>query len=235
MSSASNASAPQESASGESLAGVRSLRRDAERNRRLIIDGARVVFAERGLRGSYDDIAREAGVGVGTVYRRFPDRQQLIDALFEEALEEIVAIAEEGLAAEDPWQGLVHFLVRVQERQCADRGLREIIVSSDHGESRLSRVHALIAPRVDRLIGRAQDAGVVRDDIDMADLGIMQIAVCAVADATGDGAPDAWRRTLGVLLDGLQPARQTVQPLTASALTLDQFDAAVQASVTGRR
>jgi AcrR family transcriptional regulator len=213
----------------------RSLRRDAERNRSRIIEAARVVFADRGLRGSYDDIAREAGVGVGTVYRRFPDRQQLIDALFEEALEEIVAIAEEGLAAEDPWDGLVHFLVRVQERQCADRGLRELIVSSDHGESRLSRVHALIAPRVDRLIARAQDAGQVRGDVDMGDLGMMQIGVCAIADATHESAPDAWRRTLSVLLDGLRPARQTVEPLTAPALTLDQFDTAMHASLNVRR
>ncbi len=225
MSSPPNPSAPAE----------RSLRRDAERNRRLIIDGARVVFADRGLRGSYDDIAREAGVGVGTVYRRFPDRQQLIDALFEEALEEIVAIAEEGLAFEDPWEGLVHFLLGAQERQCADRGLRELVLSPDDGESRLARARARIVPAVDRLIARARDAGVVRDDISTTDVGVMQLAVCTVADLTRDSVPDTWRRTLNILLDGLQPARQTVQPLTAPALTLDQFDAAMQASANVRR
>ena len=74
----------------------RPLRRDAERNRQRILDAARVVFAERGLRGSHDDIAREAGVGVGTVYRRFPDKEQLIDALFEEQLRRIAGARRRG-------------------------------------------------------------------------------------------------------------------------------------------
>jgi AcrR family transcriptional regulator len=228
-------SATEAAATGQPAPAERSLRRDAERNRRLIMDGARVVFADRGLRGSYDDIAREAGVGVGTVYRRFPDRQQLIDALFEEAIEEIVAIAEEGLAAEDPWDGLVHFIAGSQERQCADRGLRELVLSPDQGDGRLARARAQIVPAVDRLIARAQDAGVVRDDISTTDIGVIQLAVCTVADVTRESAPDAWRRTLSLLIDGLQPARQTVRPFTAPALTLDQFDAAMHASANLRR
>jgi len=217
----------------DSAPAERSLRRDAERNRRLIMDGARAVFADRGLRGSYDDIAREAGVGVGTVYRRFPDREQLIDALFEEALEEIVTLAEEGLAAEDPWDGLVHFIVGSQERQCADRGLRELVLGPDDGESRVGRARARIVPTVDRLIARAKDAGVVRDDIATTDIGVLQLAVCTVAEVTRD-TPGAWRRTLSLLLDGLQPARQTVRQLTVPALTLDQFDAAMHASAVRR-
>src|SRR5437763_8806283 len=88
----------------------RPLRRDAERNRQLILDAARVVFAERGLSGSHDDIAREAGVGVGTVYRRFPDKEELIDALFEERIGEIADVARASLAAGDAWEGLVDFL-----------------------------------------------------------------------------------------------------------------------------
>jgi AcrR family transcriptional regulator len=227
--------ATEEPPTDASAPAARSLRRDAERNRRRIMDGARKVFADRGLRGSYDDIARESGVGVGTVYRRFPDRQQLIDALFEEALEEIVAVAQEGLAAEDPWEGLVHFIACSQERQCADRGLRELVLSRDHDESRLARARAQIVPAVDRLIARAQEAGVLRPDICSTDIGILQLAVCAVADVTGDTAPETWRRTLSVMLDGLQPARQTAQPLTEAPLTLDQFDAAMRASANVRR
>jgi AcrR family transcriptional regulator len=213
----------------------RSLRRDAQRNRQRIVDAARVVFAERGLRGSHDEIARQAGVGVGTVYRRFPDKEQLIDALFEEAMEEVVVIAEEALATEDPWDGLVHFIVRLQERQCADRGLKELILSSDHGAGRVARARDRIAPAVEQLIARAQEVGVVREDICMTDLGLIQLAVGSVADATRETAPGAWRRTLAVLLDGLQPARQTAQPFTAPALTVEQFDAAMHASGSPRR
>src|SRR4029077_3321533 len=117
----------------------RPLRRDAERNRQRILDAAAVVFAQRGLRASHDDIAREAGVGVGTVYRRFPDKEQLIDALFEDRMSEMVAIADEGLAMADPWDGLVHFLVAGQELQSSDRGLKELVLSAEHGADRVAR------------------------------------------------------------------------------------------------
>jgi len=213
----------------------RVLRRDAERNRRRIIDGARVVFAERGLRGSYDDVAREAEVGVGTVYRRFPDRQQLIDVLFEESIADVLEVVETALAAEDPWEGLVHFIVGLQERQCADRGLRELVFGSDQSASRLASTRAQFVPRIDRLIARAREAGVVRNDFHSTDLGIMQLAVCAIADATRDTAPDAWRRTLSVLIDGLQPTRDGVRPMGAPQLSLDQFDAALRADAASRR
>src|SRR5215475_3278723 len=107
----------------------RPLRRDAERNRQRILDAARVVFAERGLRGSHDDIAREAGVGVGTVYRRFPDKEQLIDALFEDRMAEMARVTDEALAMSDRWDGFVHFMIRCQELQSADRGLKELMLS----------------------------------------------------------------------------------------------------------
>jgi len=213
----------------------RSLRRDAERNRRRILDAARVVFAERGLRGSYDDIAREAEVGVGTVYRRFPDRQQLIDVLFEEGLDEVVAFAEEGLAINDPWDGLVHFIVCAQARQCADRALRELILNPDGGPTRVTIARSRVVPAMDRLVTRAQNAGVVRDDISTTDIAVMLLAVCTIADLTRDTAPDAWRRTLSLLLDGLQPERVTIRPMTVPALTMDQLDTAVSSSSSAGR
>src|SRR5262249_42662504 len=95
----------------------RPLRRDAERNRLRILDAARELCAERGLEVTLDDVAHRAGVGVGTVYRRFPDKEQLIDALFEERLVEFSAIGEEALAAEDPLEGLGSFLERMIELQ----------------------------------------------------------------------------------------------------------------------
>jgi AcrR family transcriptional regulator len=213
----------------------RPLRRDAERNRQRILDAARIVFAQRGLCGSQDDIAREAGVGVGTVYRRFPDKEQLIDALFEEAMEEMVAIAEEAEEMRDPWDGLVHFMVRGQERQSADRGLKELCLGREHGAARVARARGRIAPIVERLLVRAQDAGAVRQDVAVTDIAVMQLAVGAITDATRDVAPDAWRRTLTVLLDGLRPARRSTRPFRADPLTLEQFDAAMHASAGALR
>src|SRR5437764_10603461 len=95
--------------SSRQIEGARPLRSDAERNRRLILDAAREAFATGGLQVSLDEIARRAGVGVGTVYRRFADKEALIDALFEDSLGELVAQAEEALRDEDPWAGFVRW------------------------------------------------------------------------------------------------------------------------------
>src|SRR5207244_7455255 len=111
----------------------RPLRRDAERNRQRILDAARVVFAERGLSGSHDDIARQAGVGVGTVYRRFPDKEQLIDALFEARIGEVAEVARAAVGNPDPWEALVGFVIRAQELQSQDRGLKEIVLGGTRG------------------------------------------------------------------------------------------------------
>ena len=95
----------------------------------------REVFAERGLGVTLDDIAHHAGVGVGTVYRRFPDKEQLIDALFEARIEELVAVADAGLPNPDALAGLVHFLERGLELQAGDRGLKELCSAPASGPS----------------------------------------------------------------------------------------------------
>jgi AcrR family transcriptional regulator len=91
---------------GRAVAG-RPLRRDAARNRQRILRAAAEVFTEHGLQASLDDVARHAGVGVGTVYRRFPDKEALAEALFEERLAALVGLAEQALAEPDAWVGLV--------------------------------------------------------------------------------------------------------------------------------
>src|SRR5437879_1533599 len=136
----------------------RPLRRDAERNRQRILDAARVVFAERGLSGSHDDIAHEAGVGVGTVYRRFPDKEQLIDALFEARVEEIADVARAAVETPDPWEALAGLLMRAQELQSEDRGLKEIVLGDARGAERAVAARSLIAPLVAEVLRRAKDA-----------------------------------------------------------------------------
>ena len=182
----------------------RPLRRDAERNRQRILDAARVVFAERGLAGSHDDIARQAGVGVGTVYRRFPDKEQLIDALFEDRIEEIADVARAAARNPDPWAGLAGFLVRAQELQSEDRGLKEIVLGSERGAERAAAARALIVPIVAEVLERAKAAGAVRPDVAISDLPLLQLAIGTVAEAGRDAAPDAWRRMMGIVLDGLR-------------------------------
>ena len=126
----------------------RPLRRDAERNRQRILEAAREAFAEDGLSVTLDEIARRAGVGVGTIYRRFPDKEQLIDALFETRMNEFAAEAEAALLADDPWAGLVRFLERATEQHACDRGFKEVALSGAHGLERVARARQLMFPLV---------------------------------------------------------------------------------------
>ena len=114
----------------------RPLRADAQRNRQRLLEAAHDLFAERGLSVTLDDIARRAGVGVGTAYRRFGSRDELITALFEERMHEILALADEAMAIENPWEGLVTFLTRMVELQASDRGLKEVMLGSARGRER---------------------------------------------------------------------------------------------------
>ncbi len=196
----------------------RPLRKDAERNRQRVLDAARELFAERGLGVSLDDIARHAGVGVGTVYRRFPDKEQLIDALFEERIGEMLRAAGESLEMPDPWLALVRFLERALEMQAEDRGLKELLLSTSEAHARIERARLQIQPLVAAVLERAQQAGVVRADLVVADLLLLQHAIGEVADYTREVAPEVWRRTLVIALDGLRPDRRRTSPMPCPPL-----------------
>jgi AcrR family transcriptional regulator len=103
------------------------LRADALRNREAVVAAARQVFAEAGLDAPLEEIARRAGVGIGTLYRRFPSRLDLVDAILTSSVEAHVRVAEEALAMADPWEGFVHFLTEVGRLQASDRGLNDMM------------------------------------------------------------------------------------------------------------
>ena len=200
----------------------RPLRRDAERNRQRILDAAREAFAEDGLAVTLDEIAQRAGVGVGTVYRRFPDKEQLIDALFEERIGEAVALAEEALRREDAWEGLVGFLEAVTAVHAADRGLKEVALAGTHGRERVARARKLMFPLVTRLVARAQEQGSLRPDLEPTDLPLLQLMLGSLSDCTREVDPDVWRRFLGILTDGLRTRRDAPNPLACGGLAPDQ-------------
>src|SRR4051812_26549365 len=124
----------------------RPLRKDAERNRLRILDAARDLFARRGLEVTLDDVAHHAGVGVGTVYRRFPDKELLIEALFEDRLGAIAGLAAQALEVEDAWEGLTGFLEATMGLQAADRGLKEIVLGGPHGREHVAATRRQMAP-----------------------------------------------------------------------------------------
>jgi AcrR family transcriptional regulator len=200
----------------------RPLRRDAERNRERILEAARDAFAEGGLAVTLDEIARRAGVGVGTVYRRFPDKEQLIDALFEERIGEVAALAEAGLRHDDAWEGLVSFLEGATAAHADDRGLKEVVLSGVHGLERVARARELMFPLVTRLVVRAQEQGSLRHDLVPTDLPLLQLMLGALSECTRDVEPEVWRRFLGILTDGLRTSRDSPSPLSQAGLATEQ-------------
>ncbi len=201
----------------------RPLRRDAERNRRRILDAARQLVAEVGLDISHDDIARAAEVGVGTVYRRFPDKQQLIDELFDERVDQIIALVDGALALDDPWQGLSTFVAGNLELQAGDQGLKEIMLGTSRAGELAQRAERRIGPAVRELVKRAHASGQLRPDVGVEDFPLIQMMVGAVMEDARHIDPNLWRRALALVLDGYR-AGDRPDPLPGRTPTRDQIE-----------
>jgi len=200
------------------------LRKDAERNRQRILEAARELFAKRGLSVTLNDVAHHAGVGVGTVYRRFPDKEVLIDTLFQEHLDEWARIFEEGLADPDPWHAVVSVHERALELWAHNRGLKEILLGSPQTSERATQQRAQLHPLAAKLIERAQAAGVVRADAETQDFGVALLMLGAVMDAAEDLNPELWRRYLRITLQGLRPEGAPLDPLPIAPPKPKQMD-----------
>jgi len=201
----------------------RPLRRDAERNRQRILRAASDVFTTRGLQVSLDDVAQHAGVGVGTVYRRFPDKESLVEALFEERIQAMAALAEKALAEPDSWTGLVTFLETACTELATDRGLREILMFASYGRDRVQRGKARMQPLVTQLVQRAQRDGHVRQDLRPTDIIFIEFMLSSAAGYAEPVQPELWRRYLTLVTDALRPAREGPTPLPEPALEPHQM------------
>jgi len=202
------------------------LRADAERNRQRLIAAAKELFATRGLDVTLDDVARHAGVGTGTAYRRFPNKDALIDALMVDRIGELGKIADECLEEPDPWLGLTSYLERALALQAADRGLKEVLFSSGRGRERSTQARRRLAPVVTKLVKRAVDAGAVRGDISTTDVPVINFMLTTIVDFGRDVSPDLYRRYLAIVFDGLRP-RDELDPLPVHALCLSDFQEAL--------
>ena len=202
------------------------LRADAERNRQRLLVAAKDLFATRGLEVTLDDVARHAGVGTGTAYRRFPNKDALIDALMADRIAELGDIAKECLEEPDPWVGLTSYFDRALALQAADRGLKEVLFSSGRGRERSVHARRQIAPVVTKLVKRAVEAGAVRSDMRTSDVPVINFMLNTVVDFGRDVEPDLYKRYLAIVLDGLRP-RDDLDPLPADALEVGQFQDAL--------
>lgn len=192
------------SGGGAAAAGARPLRRDAELNRQRIVRAGREVFAVRGLQATLNDVAHHAGLGVGTVYRKFADKRALAEAVFAEELAEIAAWARDALAEEEAFDALADFLARALERAAYNRGLRELMRQSALEDSGLDRVRAEIGQHCEALLARAGARGALREGVTGADLAPIAAMIDAVMALPGERPSDLWRRYLAIVLDGLR-------------------------------
>ena len=191
-----------------------SLRIDAERNRSRILEAAQADFAQGGLSVPLEDVAMHAGVGIATLYRRFPTREALIAACFERRLEEYARAAEEALGAPDAWSGFRAYAERVCSMQAADRGFNDVLTRSfANAHAQTLEAHRKRGYELSvRLIERAQAEGRLRSDFVPEDLVLMLMANAGVVQAAGRAAPEAWKRLLGLLLDGFRSDGSTDLP-----------------------
>lgn len=186
------------------------------------------MFTERGLAATLDDVARRAGVGVGTVYRHFPGKEALAEALFAERIGALTVLAEDALAAADPWTGLVSFLEQAGAMLAADRGLCQILMSATYGRDRVCQARAGLQPAVTAMVERAQQAGAVRADFRPTDVPLIEFMLAAGAEYTQHVRPGLWRRYLALVLDGLMPCRTGTSALPEPALSPAEMEAAMR-------
>jgi AcrR family transcriptional regulator len=190
------------------------LRSDAERNRERIIAAARTVFAKDGLNASMASVAREAGVGIATMFRRFPTKEELVDAVFSDRMGAYADTVTVALDDPDPWNGFVGYIEAACAMQAADNGFADVLTMTCPTAKVLEQRRNEAYEGMLRLIDRAKATGRLREDFDPSDLVLIHMANAGVVNATGDTAPDAWRRVVALLIQSLEtPARG---PLPAS-------------------
>ncbi|MDX6248997.1 MAG: hypothetical protein QOF10_2357 [Kribbellaceae bacterium] len=185
------------------------LRADAERNRRQLVDAARTVFAERGLDAPLDEIARRAGIGNATLYRRFPHRRDLIAAVFVDTLRRVVEASRQALADPDPWSAFAGHLVFLGELQASNRALADLLTTSVGGKGELAELRTVAFDNLNQLIDNAKAGGDLREDFGHEDVVLILMAGAGLVQRTADAAPTAWRRHLSYVLDGLRAPGHT--------------------------
>jgi len=182
----------------------RPLRKDAQRNRAALLDAARSAFAQEGLDAPLEAIARRAGLAIGTLYRHFPTRMDLVGAIITEKKRAWIEAAEAAVKMEPAWDGLVFFLERVCELQAGDRAFNDIASMRFPQAPRIEAARKRAYDLSCRIIERAQAEGTLRTDITAEDLAFIVWAHTRVSEATHAIDPHVWRRYLALTLDGFR-------------------------------
>jgi len=190
----------------------RPLRVDAARNRGRIVEAAQAAFADGGLEVPLEGVAERAGVGIATLYRRFPTRDDLIAACFERRLEEYARAAEEALEAPDGWTGFCGYVEQICAMQAADRGLKDVLTRTFPNAKALEANRARGFALFLEVVARAKAEGRLRPDFVPEDHVLLLMGNAGVVQGLGEAAPEAWRRYVGLMLDGLRSEAATPLP-----------------------
>jgi AcrR family transcriptional regulator len=199
----------------------RPLRADAARNRALILDAARAAFADGGLDVGVEEIARRAGVGKGTLYRRFPTKEALVRAIFDDILADFEALAAAAVEEPDPGEAFARFLAGAARMQASNQGFYDVVAQRLGGSALTDEQRRRFIAAAALPLRRAQDHGRVRTDLVPEDIPLMLRMLGATTRPALDGSPmDAhWPRYLALLLDALRPDSAT--PLGAGPWRLE--------------
>lgn len=204
---------------------ARAKRKDAALNNERLVQAAREVFARQGLSATLDDIAQHAGVGVGTIYRNFASKREIVETMYEEAVDSALADVQTALEIDDPWVAIVTFFEVTAANQAQDRGWCETFLGSEGfgpNEHIAEKLVAVLSP----LFDRASKAGALREGVTVTDIGPI-FAMLNSVYRMSDASPDLWRRYLALLLDGLRASDRPALPVPA--LDVASFKTALSA------
>ncbi|MFF4966177.1 TetR/AcrR family transcriptional regulator [Streptomyces sp. NPDC001037] len=185
-------------------------RKDAARNRARLLESAEQLFATEGLDVTLKDVARHAGVGVGTVYRHFPTKDDLVNALFAENLDREVERARRMAQEPDAWQALVSYLEETMLVQASNCGLRALMCPAGSHNDTVRECKTVIDPYVEQIVSAAHQQGTLRSDCTARDIAFLQVALVGIMDASPE-SPDLYRRHLELFLDGVRTQESTTE------------------------
>lgn len=191
---------------------ARPMRSDARRNRERVLVAAEDVFSEMGLRAQIEEVARRAGVGVGTVCRHFPTKQALVEAVLEAMYESLLTDARRALEQPDPGTAFHTFVFALSEFQARHRALAEHMATEIDLSASAQSVRDSLREAIDELVTHAQDAGAIRADIGSADVALLFSGVAHATALAGDLQPVLRKRYVALILDGLRPLEASQLP-----------------------
>jgi AcrR family transcriptional regulator len=188
------------------------MRADARRNRERVLEAAEDLFGEIGLKAQMDDVADRAGVGVGTVYRHFPTKAALLEAVITLRGESMLRDIRDAASDPDPGTALRRFASAMADHQARNRALAEGMAAEIDLPVVLARVKDSIQETVITLVNRAQESGTIRPDIGASDVSMLLSGIAHVVELAGDLGKTLRQRYLTIVLDGLRPADPSVLP-----------------------